>query len=986
MPKKAYKIEDFSGGINQLADPRDIEDNQFEELFNADVSRIGRITLPGNALEPYQTTNVKNAVVSPDNSSGFNILNTNQGLTPGYGLFAFSHDFNMVSLFPGEESFSPREQNTDFLCINNGAHIDIWDSCHDSFGLSAWISSAIKLGEAHAVGDPSDVQFSEKVKPTYYMAGSGLRACDGQFCEQDTNANTTISTATATSIVTLNSIPHELLDGEYVRVNNEIMLVSSITTTTEFVAKRGQFGTTATSHTDSSIFRINVPKVLTHVNRPMLEKAGANVNINRWVEDIQAPEKPDPGALSFFQNGKIISSSSSTVLAGSIYPSEPEKVFMGITEAVDDNEEFAINALSSGTQTTEESGSSSEPIINIPIVVKGTNTAPSDFPGPFSIGKSVIISGCQDTVSSLNGVFEIVGLGSDVIKIAAEIPATITQQHFSNATVTLEGEIISDDLKNKYILGMSYTYQGGGNEVQESDVTIANMHTSIIPQEQSVFKTVGNWDTAGADGTYDANLLNAGSDGEDMQLKNGGVVVNNATNKHLGFITTGITNAADYYVSVNVSSYEDGAAIVAVGQNGDGAEHLDISSAGTHTAKIAAGSTATIGVSIKFTGSASMTINSVQVWKDEASKMSATNALDLRDLESAAKSSIAFLCNNSRSGSTQNNSWNERIEGFKIYMKQVDMMGEGLAEDFLLLYDVSLKDGTYVCHGKDGDKETLRLGDISSNAWNATNTTDAKALVTSNLNGDTIKSIPLLSYESENGYPAGTNLAAMYKTSTTIQRKVYIGNLKIGNRTYPDRMMRADADKFDTFPDDGTHFIDVATADGDSIVKLESFGDKLIQYKEKTSFLIKVTSEGEELLETWQGAGVLSPSQVVKTNKGVVWANSNGLYLYDGEKLNQVSEDRFKSEEWSINENKETPVILGYHENSNKVIIQTLNNTATNSGGFIYDLSTGAIIQCQKLFKWYISQSVDDLDVDTVTGNPKVSPPLIVTDGEGPLA
>ena len=355
MPKKAYKIEDFSGGINQLADPRDIQDNQFEELFNADVSRIGRITLPGNALEPYQTTNVKNTVVSPDNSSGFNILNTNQGLTPGYGLFAFSHDFNMVSLFPGEESFSPREQNTDFLCINNGAHIDIWDSCHDSFGLSAWISSAIKLGEAHAVGDPSDVQFSEKVKPTYYMAGNGLRVCDGQFCELDTNVNTHVSEISATNETITAESSLILKKDEYIRINNEIMKVIADNSDTTIPVKRGQFGTTATTHTDSSIFRINVPKVLTHINRPMLEKAGANVNINRWVEDIQAPEKPDPGALSFFQNGKIISSSASTVLAGSIYPSEPEKVFMGITEAVDDNEEFAINALSSGTQTTEES-------------------------------------------------------------------------------------------------------------------------------------------------------------------------------------------------------------------------------------------------------------------------------------------------------------------------------------------------------------------------------------------------------------------------------------------------------------------------------------------------------------------------------------------------------------------------------------------------------------------------------------------------------
>jgi len=981
VPKKSYKIEDFSGGINQLADPRDIGDNQFEELFNADVSRVGKITLPGNALNVHQVTNILNKVVSPESSLGGTLTfqKTNQGIAPGHGLFAFSHDYNMRGI---TDVFN-KKRPSNFLCINDGAYINIWDSCHtETIGDSDWITPAIKLGEAHAIGDPDDIEFSEKVKPTYYMAGSGLRVCDGQFCEIDTNVNNSGTvTATATSITAGDNVV--LNKDEYIRINNEIMKVTADSTGTNMSVKRGQFGTTATSHNNSSIFRINVPKVLTHINRPMLEKAGANVNINRWVEDIQAPEKPDPGALSFFQNGKIISSSSSTVLAGSIYPSEPEKVFMGIIEAVDDNEEFSINDNgSSGTQTTQESGNSSESIMNIPIYSKLTGALPADFPGPFSIGKAVIISGCSGDVSSLNGVFEIVGLGSDVIKIAAEKPATITQSGFSEATVTLEGEVVSDDLKNKYILGMSYTYQGGGNEIQESDITIANMHTNIIPQQESVFKSVGNWDTAGSDGTLGTSLNNS-TEFDGMQLLNGNVLVTNGDNEHLVFVTDGITNAADYYVSVNVSSYTDGTATVAVGQltSTDAGEFLEITSAGTHTAKLEAGSTATIGVSIKFTGNANMKINSVQVWKDATNEMSATNALDLRDLESAAKSSIAFLCNNSRSGSTQNNSWNERIEGFKIYMKQVDMMGEGLAEDFLLLYDVSLKDGTYVCHGKDGDKETLRLGDISSNAWNATNTTDAKALVTSNLNGDTIKSIPLLSYESENGYPAGTNLAAMYKTSAIVQRKVYIGNLKINNRTFPDRMMRADADKFDTFPDDGTHFIDVATADGDSIVKLESFGDKLIQYKEKTSFLIKVTSEGEELLETWQGAGVLSPSQVVKTNKGVVWANSNGLYVYDGEGLKQVSEDRFKSNKWSINENKETPVILGYDENSNKVIIQTLNNTATDSGGFIYDLSTGAIIQCQKLFKWYVSQG-SDLDTDNEVY--KVAPPVSVTSGEGP--
>ena len=176
MPKKAYKIEDFSGGINQLADPRDIEDNQFEELFNADVSRKGRITIPGNALKGYHSTNTENVSVSPQVTTG--ITNVNNGLTPGYGLFAFSHDYNMKSLLPGtEDLFEPLEQDTEFLCINDGAHIDIWDSCHDAAGQAILLHSLVKLGEAHEADN------GKKVKPTYYKAGDGLRVCDANFGE-----------------------------------------------------------------------------------------------------------------------------------------------------------------------------------------------------------------------------------------------------------------------------------------------------------------------------------------------------------------------------------------------------------------------------------------------------------------------------------------------------------------------------------------------------------------------------------------------------------------------------------------------------------------------------------------------------------------------------------------------------------------------------------------------------------------------------------
>jgi len=996
VPKKAYKIEDFSGGINQLADPRDIGDNQFEELFNADVSRVGKITLPGNALNVHQVTNIKNNVVSPDNSDGFNILNTNQGIAPGYGLFAFSHDFNMRGITGSESGDTNKEQTTDFLCINDGAHINIWDSCHLSdLGIPFWLSRVIKLGEAHAVGDPSDVQFSEKVKPVYYMAGNGLRVCDGQFCALDTNVNTQGSEISATNETITAASSLILKKDEYIQINNEIMKVTADNSDTTIPVKRGQFGTTATSHTDSSIFRINVPKVLTHINRPMLEKAGANVNINRWVEDIQAPEKPDPGDLTIIPDGKLLYNNGTNLITGAeaLLPSGPETVHLGLFEAADGDDIFSFN---------DSVVPSSETSAGEAMVVITTNTA--DIAGAgFALGKSVIITGCTGDGAVLNGVHEIVGLGTGgVFKIASELPVSLSTTDYDEAEIQLEQEVISDDLKNQYILGMSYLYQGGGNEIQESDVTTAHVLTKYISESESVFRTISNWKVADGNGsdkidTSDTQAFSTSAH-DTWQLIDGVAKTTSGNNDwlyYVGSTTLDTSSATEYYVSITVDSITSGTLEVYLAPDNDFTNSskltiTDANGAGTYVKKLSTQTNGTAAniVGIRASDTVTAKISNVQVWSTTGAEMTTTNAMDFRTYLHAIKGQFGFLCNNSRSGSTQNNSWNERIEGFKIYMKQVDMIGGGLAEDFLLLYDVNLKDGTYVCHGKDGDKETLRLGDISGNVWASTHDSgdsatviDQKSIVTSNLAGDSIKSIPLLSYESENGYPAGTNLAAMYKTSTIVQRKVYIGNLKINNRTFPDRMMRADADKFDTFPDDGTHFIDVATADGDSIVKLESFGDKLIQYKEKTSFLIKVTSEGEDLLETWQGAGVLSPSQVVKTNKGVVWANSNGLYVYDGEGLKQVSEDRFKSDEWSINENKETPVILGYDENSNKVIIQTLNNTSTDSGGFIYDLSTGAIIQCQKLFKWYVSEG-SDLDTDNEVY--KVAPPVSVTNGEGP--
>ena len=78
---------------------------------------------------------------------------------------------------------------------------------------------------------------------------------------------------------------------DIVKIDNEYMRVVSVSVgdNDTITVSRGQFGTKSDKHTNGALIKlINVPKILTHVNRPLLKESGANVQINRWVEDIFA--------------------------------------------------------------------------------------------------------------------------------------------------------------------------------------------------------------------------------------------------------------------------------------------------------------------------------------------------------------------------------------------------------------------------------------------------------------------------------------------------------------------------------------------------------------------------------------------------------------------------------------------------------------------------------------------------------------------------
>ena len=56
MPKQIYKIDNFHGGLNTNADPRDIADNEFPSATEVMVDELGTLRIiGGTTAHPSET-------------------------------------------------------------------------------------------------------------------------------------------------------------------------------------------------------------------------------------------------------------------------------------------------------------------------------------------------------------------------------------------------------------------------------------------------------------------------------------------------------------------------------------------------------------------------------------------------------------------------------------------------------------------------------------------------------------------------------------------------------------------------------------------------------------------------------------------------------------------------------------------------------------------------------------------------------------------
>jgi hypothetical protein len=173
MPKRLWKIDKFEGGLNNLADPRDIRNNEVSYIQNMAVDRIGKVRTRG-AFASHGTANFENG---PGGSSG-----GNDGTEPGSGLFAFRSDYEggtgsatLVDLVDG----LPCANTSDMIVLVANSNtvatttaVDIYSKENNVASWTHGLSGAAATNGFIVNGSASDREIN------FYEADGAVRAAD----------------------------------------------------------------------------------------------------------------------------------------------------------------------------------------------------------------------------------------------------------------------------------------------------------------------------------------------------------------------------------------------------------------------------------------------------------------------------------------------------------------------------------------------------------------------------------------------------------------------------------------------------------------------------------------------------------------------------------------------------------------------------------------------------------------------------------------
>ena len=256
------------------------------------------------------------------------------------------------------------------------------------------------------------------------------------------------------------------------------------------------------------------------------------------------------------------------------------------------------------------------------------------------------------------------------------------------------------------------------------------------------------------------------------------------------------------------------------------------------------------------------------------------------------------------------------------------------------------------------------------------------------------------SFEDINGYaPNNNSIFVEYKAACIAGRRAFIGNIRHWNGSsweyYNDRMVVSPVNALDTFPYPD-NILDLDIADGDEIISLASYGDKVIQFKKKTAYILNIsTGIASEFFveERHKWKGILNKNHHCITDEGIFWANNRGAWIYDGSEIKDLfilgdddeSQQVIDRDEWSsfVTENS----LIGYDAVTRDIIILK-NHTYSNAGDsdcYIYSLVVNSWTKGIKKFYSGSSKSITNFQSTSNSGKLSFLSEEVPSNGHGEL-
>ena len=235
-------------------------------------------------------------------------------------------------------------------------------------------------------------------------------------------------------------------------------------------------------------------------------------------------------------------------------------------------------------------------------------------------------------------------------------------------------------------------------------------------------------------------------------------------------------------------------------------------------------------------------------------------------------------------------------------------------------------------------------------------------------------------YDAANGHSSeDTVVVDAFKAVCIANRRAWIGNVTINGKNYGDRMLKSPVNQFDKFPADANQ-IDVTINDGDEIVALMEFADRILQFKKDAMYIINISGAAEFLESEHKYKGVGTPGAVCKTDYGIAWVNNRGAYLYNGQNVEDILEDggirKIKKSDFNTFIGSDNFEKIGYNPKKRQLVI--ISGSSTSGAAYVYDMTTKS---------WtYSTSMISDVDTRSILFNkPKDGDLLILNDGSNKI-